>query len=96
MFLFVQSQGYGSVAVLYANDDDYSNGLKDAFIENCGDLGIEVVYEGQCTTTDTDFSSQVSQVAASGADCLYYPCFQDANQELKARVQQAKAKAEKT
>ena len=74
--LFVQSQGYGSVAVLYANDD-YSNGLKDAFIENCGDLGIEVVYEGQCTTTDTDFSSQVSQVAASGADCLYYPCFQD-------------------
>ena len=75
--LFVQSQGYGSVAVLYANDDDYSNGLKDAFIENCGDLGIEVVYEGQCTTTDTDFSSQVSQVAASGADCLYYPCFQD-------------------
>ena len=75
--LFVQSQGYGSVAVLYANDDDYSNGLKDAFIENCEASGITVVYEGQCTTTDTDFSSQVSQVAASGAECLYYPCFQD-------------------
>lgn len=75
--LFVQSEGYSQVAVLYANDDDYSNGLKDAFIENCEALGIEVVYEGQCTTTDTDFSSQVSQVVASGAEFLYYPCFQD-------------------
>ncbi len=75
--LFVESQGYSTVAVLYANDDDYSNGLKDAFIENCEALGIEVVYEGQCTTTDTDFSSQVAQVVASGAEFLYYPCFQD-------------------
>lgn len=30
--LFVQSEGYSQVAVIYANDDDYSNGLKDAFI----------------------------------------------------------------
>ena len=75
--MFVQSEGYTKVAVLYANDDDYSNGLKDAFIENCEANGIEVVYEGQCTTTDTDFTSQVSQVVASGAEFLYYPCFQD-------------------
>ena len=45
--MFVQSEGYTKVAVLYANDDDYSNGLKDAFIENCEANGIEVVYEGQ-------------------------------------------------
>ena len=75
--LFVQSEGYSQVAVIYANDDDYSNGLKDAFIENCEALGIEVVYEGQCTTTDTDYTSQLSQVVASGAEFLYYPCFQD-------------------
>ena len=75
--MFVQSEGYTKVAVLYANDDDYSNGLKDAFIENCEANGIEVVYEGQCTTADTDFTSQVSQVVASGAEFLYYPCFQD-------------------
>lgn len=75
--LFVQSQGYTKVAVLYANDDDYSNGLKDAFIENCEDLGIEVVDTEQCVTTDTDFTSQLSKVVASGADFLYYPCFQD-------------------
>ena len=75
--MFVQSEGYTKVAVLYANDDDYSNGLKDAFIENCEANGIEVVYEGQCTTADTDFTSQVSRVVASGAEFLYYPCFQD-------------------
>ena len=45
--MFVQSEGYTKVAVLYANDDDYSNGLKDAFIENCEANGIEVVYEGR-------------------------------------------------
>ena len=75
--LFVQSEGYTKVAVIYANDDDYSNGLKDAFIEHCEAAGIEIVYEGQCVTTDTDFTSQVSQVVASGAECLYYPCFKD-------------------
>ena len=75
--LFVQAQGYSKVAVLYANDDDYSNGLKDAFIENCEALGIEVVDTEQCVTTDTDFSSQLSKVAASGAEFLYYPAFQD-------------------
>ena len=75
--LFVQSQGYSKVAVMYANDDDYSNGLKDAFIENCEALGIEVVDTEQCVTTDTDFTSQLSKVVASGAEFLYYPAFQD-------------------
>ena len=30
-----RARATAKVAVLYANDDDYSNGLKDAFIENC-------------------------------------------------------------
>lgn len=75
--LFVKSEGYSKVAVIYAKDDDYSNGLKDAFIENCEANGIEVVYTGECMTTDTDFSSQSAQAVASGAEFLYYPCFLD-------------------
>ena len=31
----------------------------------------------QCVTTDTDFTSQLSKVVASGAEFLYYPAFQD-------------------
>ena len=33
--LFAKDKGFTKVAVIYAKDDDYSNGLKDAFIENC-------------------------------------------------------------
>ena len=58
-------------------DDDYSNGLKDAFIENCEANGIEVTYTGECMSTDTDYSSQAAQAVASGAELLYYPCFLD-------------------
>ena len=75
--LFVKNKGLTKVAVIYAKDDDYSNGLKDAFIENCESGGIEVAYVGECMTTDTDFSSQTAQAVASGAEFLYYPCFLD-------------------
>ena len=35
--------------------------MKDAFIENCEASGIEIVYTGECMTTDTDYSSQAAQ-----------------------------------
>lgn len=75
--LFAKDKGFTKVAVIYAKDDDYSNGLKDAFVENCGENGIEVTYTGECMSTDTDFSSQAAQAVASGAELLYYPCFLD-------------------
>ena len=75
--LFVKSKGFSKVAVIYAKDDDYSNGLKDAFVENCEANGIEITYTGECMSTDTDFSSQAAQAVASGAEFLYYPCFLD-------------------
>lgn len=74
---FAKEKGWTKAAVIYAKDDDYSNGLKDAFIENATANGIEVVYVGECTTKDTDFSSQTSQVVAKGADFLFYPAFLD-------------------
>lgn len=33
--LFAKDKGFAKVAVIYAKGDDYSNGLKDAFVENC-------------------------------------------------------------
>lgn len=74
---FAKEKGWTKAAVIYAKDDDYSNGLKDAFIENAEANGIEITYVGECTTKDTDFSSQASQAVAKGADLLYYPCFLD-------------------
>lgn len=75
--LFAKDLGATKAAIIYAKDDDYSNGLKDAFVENAAANGIEVVYTGECTTTDTDFTAQASQAVASGADFVFYPCFLD-------------------
>lgn len=74
---FASEQGATKAAVIYAKDDDYSNGLMAAFVENAEAAGIEVVYTGECTTTDTDFTAQASQAVASGADFVFYPCFLD-------------------
>lgn len=74
---FALSQGWESAAVIYAKDDDYSNGLKDAFVEAAAEDGIEIAYTGECTTTDTDFTAQVSQAVASDADMIFFPCFYD-------------------
>lgn len=74
---FAKEKGWKKAAIIYAKDDDYSNGLKDAFLEHAQANGIEIVYTGECTTKDTDFSSQTSQVVAKGADFLFYPAFLD-------------------
>ncbi len=74
---FAKEQGAKKAAIIYAKDDDYSNGLKDAFVENAKANGIEVVYTGGCTTKDTDFTAQASQAVEAGADFVFYPCFLD-------------------
>ena len=86
---FAKEKGWAKAAIIYAKDDDYSNGLKDAFIENAKANGIEVVYTGECTTKDTDFSAQASQVVAKGADFLFYPCFLDTVPLLVGAVRDA-------
>lgn len=86
---FANEQGYTSAAVIYAKDDDYSNGLKDAFVESADAYGIEVLYVGECTTTDTDFTAQASQAVASGADFVFYPCFLDTVPLLIQQVRDA-------
>jgi len=87
--LFAQSQGVESAYVIYAKDDDYSNGLKDSFIENCEALGIEILGVSECTTTDADFSAQAMMATASDADFVFYPCFLDTVPLLVQQVRDA-------
>lgn len=86
---FCKDQGYTKAAIIYAKDDDYSNGLKDAFVENADANGIEVVYVGECTTTDTDFTAQATQAVGSDADFVFYPCFLDTVPLLVQQVRDA-------
>lgn len=74
---FASEQGFSTAFIIYAKDDDYSNGLKDAFVESAEAMGIEVADVAECTTTDTDFTAQATRAVASGADFVFYPCFLD-------------------
>lgn len=86
---FAKEKGVKKAAIIYAKDDDYSNGLKDAFVESAKAQGIKIVYTGECTTKDTDFTAQASKAVQSGADFVFYPCFLDTVPLLVQQVRDA-------
>ncbi len=64
------------IAVIYRNDDAYSQGIRDTFIAETEAKSLEVVYEGTFTTdTATDFSVQLTAAQAAGADFIFLPIY---------------------
>ena len=64
------------VAVIYRNDDAYSQGIRDTFVAEAANQGLEVVYEGTFTEdTATDFSVQLTAAQAAGADVVFLPIY---------------------
>jgi branched-chain amino acid transport system substrate-binding protein len=64
------------IAVLYRNDDAYSQGVRDNFVAEAAAKGLEVVYEGTFTKdTQTDFSVQLGKAQSEGADLLFLPIY---------------------
>jgi len=64
------------VAVIYRNDDAYSQGIRDTFVAEAAAKGVEVVYEGTFTEqTQTDFSVQLTDAQAAGADMVFLPIY---------------------
>lgn len=71
--------GVTKVAVLYASGDAYSAGLREAFVDSAKELGLEIVAEESSSSTDdTEFSSQLTNIAASGAEFLFAPYYYNA------------------
>ena len=63
-------------AVIYRNDDAYSQGIHDTFVAEAAAEGVEVVYEGTFTAdTATDFSVQLTGAQAAGADLIFLPIY---------------------
>ena len=64
------------VAVIYRNDDAYSQGIRDTFVKQAESKGLEVVYEGTFTKdTQTDFSVQLTGAQSAGATVLFLPIY---------------------
>ena len=65
-----------NVAVIYKNDDNYSKGIYDTFVEGANEYGLNIVYTGTFDDSSaTDFSVQVSEANKNGADLVFLPMY---------------------
>ena len=71
-----ENRADSTVAVIYRNDDAYSQGIRDAFVAELKANGMEAVYEGTFTKdTATDFSVQLTAAQSAGADLVFLPIY---------------------
>ena len=64
------------IAVIYRNDDAYSQGIRDTFVAEAENKGLEIVYEGTFTEdTQTDFNVQLTAAQSAGADTVFLPIY---------------------
>ena len=64
------------IAIIYRNDDAYSQGIRDTFVKEAGDKGLSVVYEGTFTNDSaSDFSVQLAGAQNAGADLVFLPIY---------------------
>ena len=64
------------IAIIYRNDDAYSQGIRDAFKAEAETKGLNIVSEGTFTKdTATDFSVQLTAAQSAGADLIFLPIY---------------------
>ena len=63
------------IGVIYRSDDNYSTGINTTFTAKAKELGLDVVSSQTFQNGATDFSVQVKQLAAAGADVIFMPIY---------------------
>ena len=64
------------VAVIWKNDDVYSKGIHDTFAAKAAELGLEIVSDTTFADgNDTDFSVQLADAQANGAELVFLPMY---------------------
>lgn len=69
---YVSKLGYTKAYVLYNNDDDYSVGLKDAFVKTAQKNNVQVEQQGYGSNI-TDFNSFWVPIISGGYECVFIP-----------------------
>ena len=74
---FVKNLGNVSkVGVLYNNGDAYSAGIAVAFVAHAKEIGLEIVAETTFPDdSNTDFSAQLNECKAAGAEMVFMPIY---------------------
>lgn len=68
-----EKMGVSTAAVIFETGNDYSEGLKNAFVEKCAELGITVTNEEAYAAGDVDFKAQMTNIANSNPDVVFCP-----------------------
>ena len=73
------------VAIIYDSSTEYSSGLREAFVNESANQGIEIVADEAFTAdTNTDFSVQLDKAKDAGAELVFLPIYyQEASIILK-------------
>ena len=67
------------IAIIYRNDDPYSQGIRDNFVSEAEERGMTIVYEGTFQeSTQTDFNVQLTAAQSAGADMVFLPIYYEA------------------
>ena len=72
MAQYAKNAGYTKAYVLFNNSDDYSVGLKNAFVQTAEAAGMQVETQGYGVDV-TDFNSYWDKILAGGYECVYLP-----------------------
>jgi len=64
-----------TAAVLFAHDIDYSIGLRDAFVQRAGEIGLEIIHEETFADEAPDFMAQLTNIANADPDVVFIPVY---------------------
>ena len=65
--------GATSAAVIFQTGSDYSEGVAEAFVAKCKELGITVTSEQGYAAGDVDFKAQLTAIAGEAPDVVFCP-----------------------
>ena len=77
-----------TAAILYNSADDYSDGLREAFIAQAKESGLEIVAEEAYSETDVDYKAQLTGIAAKNPDVLFLPDYYSTVALIAAQVKE--------
>lgn len=74
---YISSMGLAEkVGIIWKNDEDYSTGLRNSFVEKAEELGLEIVAETTFAAgNDTDFTVQLTEMQSAGAELVFLPMY---------------------
>ena len=74
---YISEKKLGSkIAIIWKNDDVYSKGIHDTFVNEAGNLGLEIVSDTTFADgNDKDFSVQLGDAQTHGADLVFLPMY---------------------